>query len=197
MISSTGHSSAYTSSTSSTCFLRDRYDHLTQMTLVGKLSLVLSVLSLVISVVAGLFKFNLTRLLEEASVHQPQTFFNVYFFTRTIYVVISIYMGFYYIFTFIVRWSIEYIELPEGAMTFKEGRKEMGSKKDVLITLLVNGLFIAAMTFHMTENIYWLKLMSTSWNHLITKIYTENHDREEEEVQEGENENQGESEDSI
>lgn len=172
-----------------------------QMKLVGILSLVLSVLSLIFSIISGIFKFNLTQFLEQASIHQSQTYFNVYFFVKMIYVVVSIFMGFYFTFAFIVRWSIEHIELPEGAAAFKEGRKELGSKEEVLVTLLCNGIFVLLMTFHMTENIYWLKLMSTSWNHLITKIYTEQHDPDDEDEEKNENDendnNDAESEDSL
>lgn len=128
-----------------------------------------SIYSIITSIVGGIFKFNMSKLIDGAHAGWSSLFFNIYFFTKMGYVLFSMILGFYLLFAFIVRYSIEFITLPEGAKAFSEGRKEMSSAKWVLSTLIINGFIVLLITLHMTQNIYWLKLMSASWTNLVMK----------------------------
>lgn len=140
------------------------------MQLVGVMCLVATILSIIKSIVAGAFKFNMTNMLSQTFSRGPSIFFNIYFFTKMIYVLFTIFMGFYLLVAFLVRYSIEYITLPEGVRAFSEGRRELSSTKSVLRTLMTNSVLVIIITAHMTQNIYWLKLMSNSWVDLTSAL---------------------------
>ena len=133
------------------------------MPLVGVLCLINGIFSIAVCVVAGWFKFNLSRLIDTGSDRRSIIFFNVYFFLKMIYVLCSVILCFYLLFAFIIRGSIEFIEWPEKKTPFKEGRKEMSSKQMLFTNLFVHSLITTANAFHLLQNLYWLKLQSTSW----------------------------------
>lgn len=161
------------------------------MMLVGIMCLVLTIMSLIKAAIAGGFKFNMTKLLSQTYTRGPSIFFNIYFFTKMLYVLFSVLMGFYLLVAFLVRYSIEHITLPEGARAFSEGRRELSSKASVARTLGINALIVLVITLHMTQNIYWLKLMSSSWIDL-TSTFKRSTDEGESEDEESQDDEQGE-----
>lgn len=140
------------------------------MALVGSLCLFTTIISLILSIVAAIFKFNMTKLLAHTYGKSPQVIFNIFFFTKMIYVLLSVFMGFYLLCAFLIRYSIEFITLPEGAKPFTEGRHEVSSTSRLSTTLSLNALVVLFITLHMTQNIYWLKLLSTSWTDLTVRM---------------------------
>lgn len=169
MISSTVEWCVCTSFTCSISSTKDRLATLMQMALVGTICLIGCFFAIVSSIVGGIFKFNMTKMLDGVQSNWTALFFNIYFFMKLAHVLFSVIFGFYLLFAFIVRYSIEFIKLPEGAKPFSEGRKEMSSADTVLRTLSINGFIVIALTLHMIQNIYWLKLMSSSWINLTIK----------------------------
>lgn len=130
----------------------------------------MSILCLVISAIAALFKFNLTALLDPCRLEAKTTYFNIYFFSKMIFIICLTVMNFYLIFVFILRIDIEYIELPDQQKAFVEGRLELSSRERVTSTLSVNLMLVLIGQVHTLQNFYWLKLKSLSWEDLVNKV---------------------------
>jgi hypothetical protein len=135
----------------------------------------MSIQCLVLSAVAMLFKFNLTALLAPNGFENKKTFFNIYFFSKMIFVICLTVLNFYLIFVFILRIDIEYIELPDQEKAFSEGRLELSTKQKVTGTLSINLILIMICQLHTLQNFYWLKLKSLSWEDTMNKA---NHEME-------------------
>ena len=136
---------------------------LLEMGFVGQISLVAAIGSIIISIVGGLFKFNIGMLVSaKTSMSFSNLCFNSFFFTKMLYVICTIILGFYLIFAFIIRYSIEFIELPDKEDAFKEGRREMSNKTMVFNHLVLNVSLISVNVLHIFQMLYWLKLMSNS-----------------------------------
>lgn len=150
------------------------------MGFVGQISLVAAIGSIIISIVGGLFKFNIGTLVSaKTSVGFSNICFNSFFFTKMFYVICAIILGFYLIFAFIIRYSIEFIELPDKEAAFKEGRREMSNKTMVFNHLVLNVSLISVNVLHLFQMLYWLKLMSNSWTDITCKHLLEDEDDDE------------------
>lgn len=134
------------------------------------MSFVVSIMCLVISGIAAFFKFNLTSLLIPDDSGAKTTFFNIYFFSKMIFIICLTVMNFYLIFAFILRIDVEYIQLPDQQKAFVEGRLELSSQQRVVSTLSVNLVLVLVCQFHTLQNFYWLKLKSLSWEDLVNKV---------------------------
>ena len=139
------------------------------MTLVGKLCMVGSLFSIIVCIVSGIFKFRLSRLIDSGAQRSSNIFFNFYFFTKMTYVICATILSFYLLFAFIIRASIEFIEWPERATPFTEGRREMSTRSALFTNLTINFIIILANSIHLLQNLYWLKLKSTSWVDLTVR----------------------------
>jgi len=64
---------------------------------------------------------------------------------------------------FEVRYSLENVNLPDQETTFRDGRKEMSTKSDAKLTLILQGLLVSLNIFHLLQNLNWVKMLSVSW----------------------------------
>lgn len=139
--------------------------------LAGSLSVVASCFSIFISMVGGYFKFNMSKLTAKAeeSPSGSSPPFNIYFFSKMLYVICSLVLNLYLFFIFIIRYDIDKIELPEMKDPYEEGRREFGTQKAVFISMAAHCFVLLANVFHLLQNLYWLKLKSSSWMDVTAK----------------------------
>lgn len=143
---------------------------LTQMIYVSYTSLGMSISSIVISIFGTIFKFRLTSLIRQLVSSQPSEWlFHTYFFVKLIYLIASFIVCCYLFAAFLMRYLIEYIDMADKQVPFRDGRREMSTKSAVLTNMLLNWIALLCVGFHILQNFHWLRLLSTSWEDIKMK----------------------------